>query len=475
MPNATPIILITADQLRKDALSCYGNRIIQTPHLDHLAEQSIQFDRAYTVSPWCLPSRCALATGLFPHHNGAYSNFRDGRLNPEVPNLYNTLGSNGYTTAHIGKCHYAPVPYTTTKPDQTLPYEAFRDYYLSLGIQHLDLQDDKQVSVWFYDDYARDVDEAGFLEAYRAAIWNQAYGKVFAFPGPAEWHPDSWVGRKAVDYIQSYGEEAPLFLWISFSGPHFPFDAPAEYYQRVATERLGIGVVREGEFDGDDKIHASSYHGGGRIEGSGSAPGRATKNYDEAYWKDLRRNYFANVAQIDDQVGAILQAIDQRFGENVLILFTADHGEMLGNHHLWGKHNCGYEDVLNVPLLVHYPGQQNHERPEAKVMLTDIMATCLQTAGIVHGPETDGIDLKTLLEQGGHPYTFAEGDGFLTVSDGSTKLIYVNQAIGKFTELHDLDKDPLEFENLVGSPDYQSELTEMQAIAIDFLVQGLLP
>ena len=68
MASATPIILITADQLRKDALSCYGNRIIQTPHLDHLAKQSLQFERAYSVSPWCLPSRCALATGLFPHH-----------------------------------------------------------------------------------------------------------------------------------------------------------------------------------------------------------------------------------------------------------------------------------------------------------------------------------------------------------------------------------------------------------------------
>ena len=131
--------------------------------------------------------------------------------------------------------------FAATKPDRTLPYDAMSAYYLSLGIDDLDLQDDKQVSVWFYDDYARELDAAGYLAAYRAAIWDRSSAKVFDFPAPAEWHPDAWVGRKAVERIASAPAETPLFTWVSFSGPHFPFDAPAEYLARVAEEH----VVRE--------------------------------------------------------------------------------------------------------------------------------------------------------------------------------------------------------------------------------------
>lgn len=186
MANRQPaILLITTDQLRRDALGCYGNRAVATPNLDRLAETGTVFDRAYTASPWCLPSRSSIVTGQYPRNHRAYSNFRDCALSPDVPNLYAALGAQGYTIGHVGKCHYAPVPYGETRADRTLPYEEFRDYYVSLGIDHLDLQDDKQVSVWFYDDYARELEAAGHLVAYRDAVWNRDERKVFTFPGPA--------------------------------------------------------------------------------------------------------------------------------------------------------------------------------------------------------------------------------------------------------------------------------------------------
>ena len=276
------IVLITCDELRADALSCYGNRAVATPHLDRLAQQGVRFARAYTASPWCLPSRASILTGLYPHQHQAYSNFRNCRLDPARPNLYHALRAQGYRTAHVGKCHYAPVPYGETRPDRTLPYDAMSAYYLSLGIDHLDLQDDKQVSVWFYDDYARDLDGAGYLAAYRAAVWDRAAAKVFEFPGPAEWHPDAWVGRKAVERIAAAPDDSPLFVWVSFSGPHFPFDAPAEYQARVNEEHVGLGTFQAGEFDDPGRIHHYSYHGGGGIEGAGSAPDRACKQLLDA-------------------------------------------------------------------------------------------------------------------------------------------------------------------------------------------------
>ena len=106
------------------------------------------------------------------------------------------------------------MPYGETRPDVTQPYEAFREYYCKLGMDDLFLQDDKQVSVWYYDDYSQELDAAGYLKAYRDATWDRSAHKVFAFPGPAEWHPDSWVGRKAQEAMQlrSHMMLSPLLL-----------------------------------------------------------------------------------------------------------------------------------------------------------------------------------------------------------------------------------------------------------------------
>ncbi len=468
------IILITGDELRADALSCYGNRVISTPNLDGLAARGTRFQRAYTNSPWCLPSRCSLATGRFPHRNGSYSNFRDIPLDADIPNIYSLLQGAGYHSAHIGKCHYAPVPYDRTKPDATLPYDDFRDYYLSLGIDHLALQDDKQVSVWFMDDYARELDAAGHLAAYRDDTWDRVKAKVFPFPGPAEWHPDSWVGRKSAEYIERYESEEPLFLWVSFSGPHYPFDPPAEYFERVdmSVDRRTIDAAA---FDDPSRIHSATYHGGptGAIDGLGHAPGGATKHYSDAYWHELRRNYFANVAQIDETIGRILSAVEARLGDDALIIFTADHGEMLGNHGLWGKNNCAYEDVWNVPLIVKHPGEDQARESDSLTMLVDVLPTCLEAAGLPYDV-CDGVSLRERDRTGGAKTVFAEGEGYLAVSDGRYKLTRVAQGERQHTELIDLETDPHEMVNRIDDPAYRSQLARLNAEMVDHLMSHAL-
>jgi arylsulfatase A-like enzyme len=483
------IVLITCDELRADALSCYGNRAVATPHLDRLAREGVRFTRAYTASPWCLPSRASLLTGQYPHTHRAYSNFRDCRLNPARPNLYNALRTRGYRTAHTGKCHYAPVPYGATAPDRTLPYDAFRRYYLSLGIDDLDLQDDKQVSVWFYDDYARELDAAGHLAAYRAAVWDRALGKVFDFPAPAAWHPDAWVGRKATERVAGHQGDQPLFLWASFSGPHFPFDAPAEYLARVREAHVGTGAYQEGEFDDPGRLHHASFHGPGGIEGANAAPERGCKHYSDAYWRRLRRAYFANLALIDDQVGHLLAAVERRFGGDTPVIFTADHGEMLGNHRLWGKNNGFYEDVLNVPLLVRYPtgadaAGLNGTTTDALVQLTDVAPTCLRAAGLPEATGAaeaaepllpQGLALEEQIRRGGRPFVLAEGERFVTISDGRTKYVTAQRGERRYRELLDLEADPHEFRNVIDRPEYAARLAGIQAALETLFVDALLP
>ncbi len=475
MSGARPaIILITCDELRADALSCYGNRAISTPHLDALAARGTRFERAYANSPWCLPSRCSLATGLYPHNNGAYSNFRDVRLDASLPNIYTLLRAAGYHTAHIGKCHYAPVPYSQTRPDETLPYDDFHAYYRGLGIEHLALQDDKQVSVWFMDDYAAELDAAGHLGAYRDATWDRSLAKVFAFPGPAEWHPDSWVGRKTTEYVERCERDQPLFLWASFSGPHYPFDAPADYYDRVDMS-ADTRFVDPAEFDDASRIHSATYHGGetGAIDGMGQAPGGATKNYTEAYWRDLRRNYYANVAQIDEYVGRIVAAVAARYGEEALIIFTADHGEMLGDHGLWGKNNCAYEAVWRVPLIVKWPGERADQTNDALVQLVDVLPTCLDAVGVDYG-FCDGVPLAQRIASGGADYVLAEGEGYLAISDGRYKLARVAQGARQHTELIDLERDPGEMVNRADDAAYAPELARLHGRLVDLLLGRVL-
>lgn len=467
------------DELRRDALSCYGAQAIQTPHLDRLAASGCRFNRAYTPSPLCLPARCSIATGLYPHRSRAYSNDpgRDTRLNPALPNLYTLFGAAGYTTAHIGKCHYAPVPYGRTRPGVTLPYDEFREFYLSLGMDHLDLQDDKQVSVWFRDDYAAELDAAGHLAAYRDAVWNRDFRKVFPFPGPAEWHPDSWVGRKSVDYLDTCDTSAPLLLWVSFSGPHYPFDPPESFLSRVDPTGVGAGRFRDGEFDRPTRLHHRAFNGSGpgsAIDGCGPAPGHACRNYDDDYWRRLRHYYFANVAQMDDEIGRILAAAQRRLGDDVLVLFSCDHGEMLGNHRLWGKNRCAYEDVLNVPLLARFPGQTTPRTSDALVSLVDLLPTALAVAGI-HAPDLDGRDLRASIEDGGHGHVLAESELFVTVTDGRLKYVHARVGDAMFAELYDLGRDPDEYTSFIDEPEHARGLANLRGAALDVFLNHALP
>lgn len=470
------ILLITLDEMRKDAIGYAGNKIIQTPNLDRLAEESFQFNKAYCTSPWCLPSRCSILTGLFPHNSGAYSNFRKCELDKGIPNLFNVLKQADYTTYMFGKCHFLPVPYEETRPEKTLHYDEFREYYKRLGIDHLYLQDDKQVSVWFYDDYAKELDSAGLLEAYRNAVWDQKNKKVFPFPGPAKWHPDSWVGGKAVEAIKSINKDGPIFSWVSFSGPHYPFDSPKEYYNRVNLDELKNEDLKisEREYNSPNRIHYKSYYGGGNIDGCNAAPNRGCKNFTKEYWLELRKNYYANIALIDDQIGRIINAAREKLGENLLIIFTADHGEMLGNHGIWGKHNCAYEDVWNVPLLIQYPKQKQGVETNVKVMLTDIFETCMKAADM-KGIITDGNDLKDIIAAGGYEYVFAEGEGFIAVSDGKLKYVHIKKPGEEFYELLDLEADPNEYINVINQPMYQNGLAKLRGQAINHFIQKLLP
>lgn len=335
------------------------------------------------------------------------------------------------------------------------------------------MQDGKLICTWFNDDYGIELAEAGYREAYQRAVDDETNKYVFTFPGPEEWHPDSWVGRKAVEYLRSYDREEPLFLWVSFDGPHYPFDPPAAYLNRVDMDEAPPRTARADEFEDEGKVHYGSYHGGEsirRVDANGVVG--ATKDLSESYWTDLRRHYFANAAQVDDYVGEILNTVERDRGD-ALVTFMADHGDMLGNHSLWGKHNYAYDNVLRVPLIIS-PPDGGGGTVEATVQHPDVTAMILEYAGIEDVP-LDGRPLAEQARVGGREYVFAEGGGFAAVSDGEYKYVHVSQDEQKYTELYDLVADPNEFEDRSDADGTQSALAHLRDVIFDRYLDAVTP
>jgi len=475
MTDRPPIVLITADELRADALSSYGNRAIETTNLDVIARNGVTFNDAYTTSPWCLPARCSLATGRPPHRHGASTNYArwDGRLRTDIPNIYTLLKEEGYYIAHFGKCHYAPGLHPDDRVDgETIRQDQFREYYVELGIDHLELQEGKQLPAWFYDDYSAELEAAGHLETYRTAILGDK--QVYTFPCPAEWHPDAWVGRKAVEFIETYEGSRPLFVWISFSGPHYPFDPPKQYLSAVDMDAAPPRKTCPNEFEDGSKIHAPSYYGADdlrRVDANKSV--EATRTYSEEYWTDLRKHYFANVMLIDEWVGNLRHAVGAKMDDPVVV-FAADHGEMLGDHDLWGKHNCAYREVWNVPLLASFPGGPSGTRTNVSVSITDVSATLVEAGG-GDASALDGMDFRTTLDGDGRDLVYAEGGGFAAVTDGDWKYVHLQGEGEVYDELYDLAADPGELEDLSEAPSQSGELAELRGYLLTRYLDTALP
>ena len=470
---ANCILLVTMDECRYDALSCYGGRAIATPHMDALASAGIRFDRALTPSPVCLPARCALLSGQYPHRTGMISNTVERRLLPSTPNVFNLARRAGWTTAMTGKCHFTATPYDRLTYGKPLDGEPIRRYLLSLGLDHLALCDDKVGTFWFWDEYSRGLKEAGLFDQ---VAFSGRPAEARTFPGPEEWHPDVWTARQAIAYLAAHEAEKPLLLWVSFPGPHYPHDPPARYLDRVDDRVLPLLRWQEGEFEGGDKAHGKSFRRGAdepgpswRCEGGGKPGGSAT--YTDEEWRQIQRHYFANVALIDDCVGELVAAARAKFGDAVWVVLTADHGDMMGAHRLWGKGFCAYEEVVKVPFLAAGPGFSGGPS-NARVSLLDILPTVCGMVGTAVPQRCDGRDLRQSLADGGPELLFSFHAGLMIVDDGRWRLS-INQLAGT-VELYDRQTDPGEYVNLAHVPAGSAARQRLERAALDQMMTAAL-
>ncbi|RWC62588.1 sulfatase-like hydrolase/transferase [Mesorhizobium sp.] len=372
------ILFIMADQFRADALGATGGWT-RTRNLNRLAERGVVFENVYANSVECIPSRISLATGLYPHQTGIDIN-RTCTLNPDFPNWMQALEQVGYQTSLIGKTHLHPH-----EGDLNDRIDLMHGY----GLQNVDEITGPRASAFVKSNMTRLWEEQGLLKAYQDDFSDRFGNKPFvARPSvlPLELYYDRYVGDSACRQLRELANDRPWFTWVSFGGPHEPWDAPEPYASMYRAEDMPKPIPRPS---------------------AGAAQGLLKEAYASTYTGPdispeevaaLRANYAGNVTLIDDEIGRVLKVVDELGQtENTLVIFTSDHGEMNGDFGLIYKSNF-LDPAARVPLIVAWPGRTNGERSKALIELMDVAATMLDYADAKLPEASRAISFRNVIE-----------------------------------------------------------------------------
>lgn len=449
------VLLITADQLRKDALGCYGNTAARTPCIDALSAGGMCFDNIFTASPVCAPNRASLTTGRYPSVHGLREN---GMILPhDELTLMQVLRRHGYRTYGTGKMHFEPQwrrpegggnlvnPGPEMAIDPQPPSHAMPWY----GFDEVCLSEDNRVGPY-----------ADYLAEHGYDVWDDPHS--FTYPQhitkasayPEEHYQSTWIADRAIDQLASHPDAHPFFMWVSFVDPHHPFTPPAPYDSMFDPADMPLPLFAPEEVDRWPSCYKDKYYA---TEGSHEAIGMCHMTDDE--WQRITAYYYGMVSLIDKQVGRLVRALaDRGLEENTLIVFTSDHGEMLGDHHLVFK-GTSYDCVTNVPLIVTSPDLSLGScSSKALGSSIDLMPTVLDLLGLPIPNTVQGQSLKPAIVD---PQTILRDavliehtDMRRTIRTGTSMLTWHGRdTVG---ELYDLRSDPSCVNNLWCDTAYDS-------------------
>lgn len=424
MSEKPNIIFVFPDQLRADFLGCYGADFVGTPNIDRLQDQGVRYENCYSPHPLCVPARVALLTGMDAIKNGVLDNgqfLRADYASMGIQTWPETLASNGYYTAAIGKMHFYP-------------------WDLRLGFQHRVIAEDKR---WIHirDDYYHFLRKHGHrkLHGNEHPRYYEDKGAVISRI-PWEYSVDHFVGQSACRFIEEYGSEGPFAMMVGFPGPHCPYDPSPEFLDTVDPERLPPAIP---EVEGDTPQLRRRNIDGNRRPWNGVD----YTEFSDTHKSKIRLHYAALVSQIDHEVGQILDALEGKsLLDNTVIVFSADHGDYLGDHNLIGK-GPFFEAGIRVPLVVRAPWLGESRICSDLVSLSDITATLLSLAGCEVPPHMDSVPLPNLGLPGSVPRSSIVGmtQGGWMIYDGTWRLC--KYATGE-NLLFDIAQDPSEQRNL---------------------------
>lgn len=433
------IVMIMADQLTPYMMSCYGNEEVICPNLDRLAQSGICYENAYTSNPLCTPARASLMTGKYTSALHCYDNA--STFSCEEPTFVHYLTNAGYDTVLCGKMHFVGA-------DQLHGFSRrmTTDVYPS-GFSWLPSYVDEEKHILQPD------------------TWGNAIHYNAQTAGPGEWNEgiqyDEETHIKAREYLYTQGAAAenPFFLCVSYHHPHDPFNPPKKYWDLYEGRDITIPDIDDARLEGDttlDKWLNTGFH---------RTDVFPVKGRENLY--AVRRAYSALVTYIDDKVGELIRDLkDTGLYEKTIIIFTSDHGDMLGERGMVQK-RCFYEWSSRIPLIIHYPDNRCG-RVSAPVSIVDLAPTLAELAGASRMDGIDGISLASGEPDRERPvFCESHGEAILwpcyMVRKGVYKYTYIHE---KETQLFCLETDPKEEINLSGKTEYREIEAELKSLIL---------
>ena len=455
METTPNILFLVTDQQRWDAMSCSGDWV-QTPNLDRIAGEGIRFTNCVTTSPVCIPTRLSLATGLYPHNTHVWNNMNH-QMPAETPTWMQAVRDAGYRTSLFGKTHLHPHSGDLRERE---------DLMNAYGLDDVNEIGGPRASANVLSHMTAMWEEKGLWEAYRADYRERFSTKPYLVRPSTlglEDYADVYVGQQAKQYLQNYERDEPWCCWVSFGGPHEPWDTPEPYASMYNPEDMPPAISRP----------PAGERPRGHLD---RAMRRMNPAFEPGEVGRLRANYAGNVTLIDDQIGEILDAIEARGElENTIIVHTSDHGEMNGDYGLIYKSNF-LNGAVRIPLLVRTPDSTNAGSVcESPVEWIDIGPTLVEMAGgeLTHRQFGESLcPVLTQPEATHRDFAISEIEGEIMLLNREWKAAL--NADGEVYLLFDVQNDPNEIQNLAGRSEVADIETALRLQILEWLVQTQL-
>ena len=493
------IVFFMVDQLSAKWLEAAHRGICSTPNLDRLAERGTTFTHAISSNPVCCPTRATIATGLTTRGHGVLENGYD--LDPKLPTFMQALQGAGWRTGAFGKVHLRPHfagLYPDCHPygfDVTHMTEDSRggEWLEWVEKNHPEHFDAVLATVGFPEvpdfechgpekvDLRKRIKEIREKFQWATPEFPKNTSKLYPLPFPEEVSQTAWITANALEFLRETPADKPLYTHISYVQPHDPSSPPAEYLNRVDTDKIPAPLPAEWAQDPD----APEYY--------------KRRQPQEGDWHYKRHLYFADICHLDHQLGRVLDTLEETGRlDNTYIFFLADHGELLFDHGFCGKEERHYDACIRVPLIISGPGVKCGSTCEQIVQLEDICPTILDMTGQSLPPmpkmgpylstpqeEIPILPGKSLLPicRGENPADWRDAayvESYNRISSPDllidwartirTKKFRYTLYAGGGEQMFDLSKDPDEQENIVADPSHADDRQQLRDRLMELII-----
>ena len=488
LPKKKPNVLILfSDQHNKNVLGYEGHPDVITPNLDKLSKEAFLFDRAYCATGICAPSRSALLTGIYPRTLGILSNDENTQVMKEVKSMATILKNNGYSTYAFGKRHTKSAIDEGWDVKKSHLCEESEDNYVTWV-------DSLGYGAQFANDWAAEFGTPPGCSHEIGDIHTADLGTRIS-ELPEGYTMEAYTAKNTIEVIKKHKDSnTPFFCWATFYRPHQPYTPLKKYMDMYDVSswgegtKLGSSIKQPASFYQDIEslppFLQNQKNGGNKVWNMDKAA------KDEQLWRNYIGAYYALVTEVDHYIGEIINELEKSgLKEETIIIYTTDHGDFVGNHGMVEKAAMGhnvYEDILNIPLIIKYPGKNKGKKIYELVSQVDILPTILDILNIEEPKlkhDIQGKSLHALMQNG----ESLNRDYIVSESWSQAAIITKDYKLGKMLDPTNFRKnfdyrtfgdmffntkeDSLEIVNQINNKKYAEKILQLEAYYEDFKKQ----